>query len=110
IDLEPDQFGRDLGEAVGASLCPANLDRGIATVDPTSFAQPLNESGNPWTVCQRRARAQVPDGRQLALLRARRYWPRRRTAEQRYELAPPHGAYPKAKDHGRSTAGRVEQS
>ena len=29
---------------------------------------------------------------------------RERAAEQRDELAPPHGAYPKAKDHGRSIA------
>src|SRR5262249_1870910 len=34
------------------------------------------------------------------LLRARRERPCGRAAEQRYEVAPPHGAYPKAKDHG----------
>ena len=77
IDLEPDQFGGDLGEALAASLCPANLDRDIATVDPTKFAQPLNESGKQLAAPRRRARAQEPNGRQLAhLLRPRRERPR----------------------------------
>src|SRR5262249_50711167 len=36
----------------------------------------------------------------LTLLRARRQWPRRRaTAEKCDEFPPPHGTYPKAKDH-----------
>ena len=39
------------------------------------------------------------------LLRARHERPRRCAAEQRDELAPFHGAYPKAKDHGLSIAG-----
>jgi hypothetical protein len=92
IDLEPDQFGGDLGEALAASLCPANLDRDIATVDPTKFAQPLNESGKQLAAARRRGRAQEPNGRQLAhLLRARHERPRgSRAAEQRDELAPLH--------------------
>ena len=89
IDLEPDELGGDLGEALAASLRPAILDRDGATLDPTEFAQPLHESGDPLAVGRRRARAQEPDGRQLAgLLRARRERPRRRrAAEKRDELA-----------------------
>src|SRR5262249_59501382 len=38
--------------------------------------------------------------------RSRRERPRRRSAaEERDEVAPPHGSYPKAKDHGLSIAG-----
>src|SRR5262249_59786326 len=50
-----------------------------------------HNGGGPWTADRRRGRAPEPDGRQLArLLRARRERPRRRTAEQRDELAPLH--------------------
>ena len=97
IDLEPDELGRDLGEALAASLRPAILDRDGATLDPAEFAQPLHKSGDPWARSRRRGRAQEPDGRQLRrLLRARRERPRRRrAAEQRDELAPPHRAHPR---------------
>ena len=90
IDLEPDELGRDLGEALVASLRPAILDRDGAALDPAEFAQPLHKGGDPLAPGRRRARAQEPDGRQLArLLRARRERPRRRrAAEQRDELAP----------------------
>ena len=92
IDLEPDELGRDLGEALAASLRPAILDRDGAALDPAEFAQPLHKSGGPLAPGRRRARAQEPDGRQLRrLLRARRERPRRRrAAEQRDELAPSH--------------------
>ena len=89
IDLEPDELGRDLGEALAASLRPAILDRDGAALDPAEFAQSLHKSGDPFARGRRRARAQEPDGRQLPrLLRARRERPRRRrAAEQRDELA-----------------------
>src|SRR5262245_48983584 len=44
------------------------------------------------------------------LLRPRRDRPRRRAAEQCDELAPPHGACPKARDHGLSIAGQARAS
>ncbi len=47
IDLEPDELGRDLGEALVAPLGPANLDRDSATLDPAEFAQPLHKSSEP---------------------------------------------------------------
>ena len=45
IDLEPDEFGRDLGEALAAPLRPAILDRDGAALDPAEFAQPLHKGG-----------------------------------------------------------------
>jgi hypothetical protein len=38
----PDELGRDLGEAFGASLGPAILDCDGATLDPAEFAQSLH--------------------------------------------------------------------
>ena len=47
IDLEPDEFGHELGETLVASLGPAILDRDITTFNPTELAQSLHESGGP---------------------------------------------------------------
>jgi len=83
INLAPDEFGRDLGGALGATLRPAILDRDRATLDSAEFAQPLDKGGDPL------ARDKEPDGRQLRrLLRPRRERPRRRTADERNEVAP----------------------
>ena len=96
IDLEPNELGRDLGEALAASLRPAILDRDGATLDPAEFAQPLHKGGDPLARDRRRGRAQEPDGRQLRrLLRTRRERPcSRRAAEERDELPSPHGIDP----------------
>src|SRR5207245_623031 len=76
IDLEPDELGRDLGVALYASLRPAILDRDGASFGPTKFPPPLHNRGHPWAIGRRRARAQEPDGRQLARrLRTCREWP-----------------------------------
>src|SRR6516162_513962 len=48
----------------------------------------------------RRVAAEEPDHRHRRLLRACRERPSHRTAEQGDEIATPHGAYPKARDHG----------
>ena len=48
IDLEPDELGRDFGEALVASLRPAIFDRDGATLDPAEFAQPLHKGRDPW--------------------------------------------------------------
>jgi hypothetical protein len=47
INLALDELGRDLGEALAATLCPAILDRDRATIDPTEFAQSLDKGGDP---------------------------------------------------------------
>src|SRR5262249_47382698 len=90
IHLESDELGRVFCVALAAALCPAILDRQVATVDPSEFAEPLNKSGNP-VALNRRVGTQEADGRQLArLLRGRRERPRNRAAEQRDEVAPFH--------------------
>src|SRR5262249_39618752 len=47
IDVEPDQLGCDLGEALSASSCPAIFDRDRAALDPPELAQPLRKGGGP---------------------------------------------------------------
>jgi hypothetical protein len=82
IDLEPDELGRDFCGALIAALGPAILNREVATVDPSEFAEPLHKSGNPLALDRRRG-AQESDGRQLArLLCPRRERPRCRTTER----------------------------
>src|SRR5262249_40868319 len=92
VDLEPDELGRDLSEAIGAAFRPAILDCYGAAFDPVELTSSLPKSGAPLAGRRTRALARKPDGRQLLrLLRPRRERPRRRcAAEQREELAPPH--------------------
>jgi hypothetical protein len=44
VDVEPDELGRDLGEALGASFRPAILDHDGAILDPAEFVQSLRKS------------------------------------------------------------------
>jgi hypothetical protein len=44
IDLQPDELGRELGEAFAASLRPTILDRDGAAFYPAEFAQSLDKS------------------------------------------------------------------
>ena len=39
IDFEPDQLACDLGEAVTAAFCPANLNCHVAAFHPTEFTR-----------------------------------------------------------------------
>jgi hypothetical protein len=50
--------------------------------------QSLHESAGPLDLGGRRVCTHVPDRRQPCLLRLRRQRPRRRAAEQQYELTP----------------------
>src|SRR5262245_62204687 len=87
-DLEPREFGRDLGRALATSLRPPIFDCDGATLDPAEFAQPLHKGCGPLALGCRRGPTQEPDGRHLArLLRTRRERPRRRDAAQREVLA-----------------------
>src|SRR5262249_13965127 len=92
IDLEPDEVGRDLGEALVESFPPAILDRDVATVDPAEFTQSLHKCGGPFASGRTRALAQETDCRHFArLLRACCKRPRRRrAAHQRDELSLSH--------------------
>src|SRR5262249_18948906 len=110
IDLQPDELGRELGEAFAASLRPAILNRDGATFYPAEFAQSLEESGRQLVLRRRCGRPQEPDGRQLAgLLRARHERPRgSRAAKQRDELAAPHSITSSAR--ASNVAGRSSPS
>src|SRR5262249_30288449 len=92
INPAPDELGRDLGEALVAPLRPTILDRDGATIDPTEFAQPLDQGGVPVAMGRRCARPYDSHGWQFAwLLRARRQRPARGgAADERDDLAPPH--------------------
>src|SRR5262249_40468310 len=92
VDLETDELGRDLGEALLAPLAPAIFDSNSVAFVPTKFAQSLHKRGDPFAARGTRALPQETDGRQLSrLLRARRERPRDSgAAEQRDELAAPH--------------------
>jgi hypothetical protein len=92
IDLEPDELGGNLGEALATALRPAIFNRDVATLDPAELAQPLQESGDPVARGGRRGHAGKPNGRQPArLLRARRERQAgRRTSEQHNDVSPPH--------------------
>src|SRR5215468_4842820 len=91
IDFQSNELGCELGEAFAASLRPAIFDREIAAVDPAEIAHSLHEGGGPLALRRRAARSEQSDGRHLRLLRARRKWPRGRSAaDQRYELAALH--------------------
>ena len=89
VDLESDELGRDLGEALGASFRPAILDRDRPTLDPAEFMQSLRKSGDPFAGGRTRALTRKPNSPQLpGLLAVRLKRPRdRRAAEQGDELA-----------------------
>ena len=71
IDFTLDELGGDRSVTLIASLRPAIFNRDGATLDPAEVAQPLHKSSGPLALGCARARAQVPDGRQLSrLLRA----------------------------------------
>src|SRR5262249_37555706 len=106
IDLSPDEFGDGLGKALAKSLPISVFYRDGLAFGPAEFAEPLNKSGDPMTIGRFGAGSQDSDDGHLArLLRVRRERPRSSAANERDELAPPHGANPKANDRRLSIAG-----
>ena len=62
IDLQPDELGRELGEAFAASLRPTILDRDGAAFYPAEFAQSLEvRSPDDFNGAFEKARRQRPD-------------------------------------------------
>jgi hypothetical protein len=43
VDLEPDQFGREIGESFVSPLCPSVLDDDVLPFDPAEGVKPLPE-------------------------------------------------------------------
>src|SRR5215468_2587385 len=90
IDLRPQQIVDQRAYRFDIITIMAKLVGDVAPFDITEVAHPAHEFLAEWIVA-RGSRPDVPDTRRLAwLLRTRRKRPRRRAAEQRDELAPPH--------------------
>ena len=86
-DVQANQFGSKRGQPVIMAFRPAERDAHILSLDEASFAQPIPERCNHAGRFAGGAAAEEADNR-LWLLRPRNKRPRRRAAEQRYELTP----------------------
>src|SRR5262249_36296029 len=87
-----DQIGCQFRKAIEPAFRPAIFDRDVAALDIARFRQGLAQGGETAAhqIAWRRA-AEKSDHRHRRLLRARCERPRRRrAAEQRDEIAPPH--------------------
>src|SRR5262249_14459345 len=97
--LTTNQIGRECGQSIIVTLCPAILDRNVLAFDVAGFLQTLAKGGHVTRVSLWRCAVEEPDHRHRRLLRACRERPRRRSAaEQRDELASSHRDDPKSKD------------
>src|SRR5262249_17822737 len=88
--LPANQFGRQLRQPLVLTLSPAIFDRHVLALDIAGVLEALPECAHTIRKRVRRSTAEEAKHRQRRLLRARRYRPRRRTAEQRDEIAPLH--------------------
>jgi len=85
------QFVRQLREAAVIPSRPCELEHDVLALDVAQFAERLAQRVHLGALQRRGRGAKVADPRLLLrLLRPRRERPRRRAAEQRDELAPPH--------------------
>jgi hypothetical protein len=87
-NLLVNQFLREYWQPTELVLRPAVFDHDVLALDIASFCQALAKRGQDACVLARCPGVEKPDHRQRRLLRARCERPRRRTAEQRDELAP----------------------
>jgi hypothetical protein len=92
VNLEPNEISKEFPGGFRASLCPAILDRNIATFEPSEFARPAQKWSSSGVFSSRPAEAQKADGQQLSwLLCPRRQRPNHSAAKPRDELPPFHG-------------------
>src|SRR5262249_24215587 len=84
------QICRECRQAIELVLGPAEFDRYVVAVDEPGFLQAITECRYPVTGFDSRTGVKEADPRHRLLLRIRSERPRRRAAEQRYELAPLH--------------------
>src|SRR5262249_5284392 len=85
--LPLDQIGGQRRQPVIAALRPAILDRDVLALDVATFLQPHPKCGRQMRGWPGRWAAEIPDHRHRRLRRTRRERPRRRTADERDELA-----------------------
>src|SRR5262249_598903 len=88
--LPLDEVGRHCRELIITVRYPAVLDRNILTLDIAHLGKTAAECGIEMHGNGLAQAAEISDYRNCFLLRARRYWPRRRAAEKRDELASLH--------------------
>src|SRR5262249_42086696 len=84
------EIDRHPGHPVQLTVGPAILDGDVAAVDEAGFTQASTERDHAVRIFRSRYAVEDSDHRHRRLLRARRERPRRRAAEERDELAPPH--------------------
>src|SRR5262245_5713550 len=87
------QFRRVSANVAFIGGSPAGVDPHIATDAPAQLLQPLQErpnAGLKFHIVRSGGQDYADEPHPLGLLRARRQRPRRRRAEQRDEVAPPH--------------------
>src|SRR5262249_5025433 len=108
VGHERNQFRRVSANVVGIVRAPTIVDPHVAADGPAQFPEPLQErriAGLCFRLVRSDGGKHADPPHPLALLRARRERPRYcRAAVKCDEFPTPHGAYPKAKDHGRSIA------
>src|SRR5262245_48444532 len=97
LNVRGDQFGDQRGKALILSLRPAIFDGNVAALLVAERTQPVAEWPDEirFKLGGRVAQETDPGDFRGRLLRSRRERPRRRAAEQRDELAPPHGLSPR---------------
>src|SRR5262249_10845765 len=89
-DGTADQFGSERRQAVIVAVRPAVFDRHVPALDIAAFRQAAAKGRHGASRLRRRTAAHESDDRTWRLLPADAERPRRRAAEQRDELAPPH--------------------
>jgi hypothetical protein len=95
IDIEMNQLGDQAGEAIGVTVGRAIFNDEILPLDVSEVSHRLPEGTEICRIQVGRNRLQhadAPDFRRL--LRSRHHRPRRRAAEPRDEIAPPHRPSP----------------
>src|SRR5262245_9964012 len=93
--------------AIGIASTPARIELQIAAFAPAQFLQSSKKCRDldaSLRIAFGNLNEHADPAHPVGLLRPRRERPRGYTVK-RDEFPPPHGAYPKAKDHGLSIAG-----
>ena len=86
IDLEPDELGRNLGEAFGASFRPTIFNSGVAALDPAELAQALHKSDDQRSLRRCCTGTKEADGPRWAAARAPRVAMPRKLAPQSFRV------------------------
>src|SRR5262245_35479931 len=85
------EVGHERRQAIVSAAEPMVFNDHVLAIDVADFAKAFRERSRMASGAIKRSTTDKADYRHRPLLRARREWPRRRTAEQCDERAPPHG-------------------